>query len=501
MQAPSLKIESVPLASIRLDPQNARAHNARNLATIKNSLQRFGQQKPIVITAEGMVIAGNGTLLAAQALGWKSIAVVRTRLTGAAARGYALVDNRSGELASWDSDRLLEQLGSLPPELARLLDFTDEEKAMLNSPINLPGEPGTDGNAEPGSNTGALSESFGVSPFSVLDARQGWWQRRKQSWIALGIQSELGRQSNALDYSEAAQRFGYGKRGLCFKGIASLNAIAARNVRPGGGSGKNTVWMGSNSKPIDETGLSGTSIFDPVLCELCIRWFCPPGGTVLDPFAGGSVRGIVGARLLREYTGVDLRAEQIEANRHQAEAICRKGIKPRWICGDSMEIARLAKDVKADIVFTCPPYADLERYSDDPRDLSVMDYPAFIEAFGKIMAASCALLKPDRFAVVVVSEVRGPDGTYRGFVPDTVRLMQAAGLSYYNEAILITMIGSLPLRVRKQFETSRKLGRTHQTVLVFCKGNPRRATAACGPCEYGSLEDTPLPGEPGGTEG
>jgi hypothetical protein len=63
------------------------------------------------------------------------------------------------------------------------------------------------------------------------------------------------------------------------------------------------------------------------------------------------------------------------------------------------------------------------------------------------------------------------------------------------------MIGSLPLRVRKQFETSRKLGRTHQSVLIFCKGDPRRAAKACGTCEFGSLEDTSLPGEPGGTEG
>lgn len=59
---------------------------------------------------------------------------------------------------------------------------------------------------------------------------------------------------------------------------------------------------------------SGTSIFDPVLTELAYRWFCPPTGYILDPFAGGSVRGIVAAVLGRAYTGIDLRPEQIEAN-------------------------------------------------------------------------------------------------------------------------------------------------------------------------------------------
>ncbi|MGB3312861.1 MAG: DNA methyltransferase, partial [Albidovulum sp.] len=63
---------------------------------------------------------------------------------------------------------------------------------------------------------------------------------------------------------------------------------------------------------------SGTSIFDPVLCEIAYRWFCPQGGTVLDPFAGGSVRGIVASQLGRAYVGIELRAEQVAANQAQA---------------------------------------------------------------------------------------------------------------------------------------------------------------------------------------
>jgi hypothetical protein len=69
--------------------------------------------------------------------------------------------------------------------------------------------------------------------------------------------------------------------------------------------------------------ITGTSIFDPVLCELAYRWFCPPGGLVLDPYAGGSVRGIVAAKCGRRYIGIDLSERQVSANRAQAEAICK----------------------------------------------------------------------------------------------------------------------------------------------------------------------------------
>jgi ParB-like nuclease domain len=120
----------------------------------------------------------------------------------------------------------------------------------------------------------------------------------------------------------------------------------------------------------DAPTASGTSVFDPVLCEIAYRWFCPPGGTVLDPFAGGSVRGIVAARLGRPYVGIELRAEQVAAN--QAQASLAGDPAPRWIAGDSRDLARLAAGIEADLVFSCPPYWNLERYPDDPADLSTM---------------------------------------------------------------------------------------------------------------------------------
>lgn len=125
---------------------------------------------------------------------------------------------------------------------------------------------------------------------------------------------------------------------------------------------------------------SGTSIFDPVLCELAYRWFSPVGGLILDPFAGGSVRGIVAAKLEREYVGIDLRPEQVAANREQAARVCANGVTPTWHCGDSL-MTIPALDIAADFVFSCPPYGDLERYSDDPSDLSTMSLCDFIGAY------------------------------------------------------------------------------------------------------------------------
>jgi hypothetical protein len=221
---------------------------------------------------------------------------------------------------------------------------------------------------------------------------------------------------------------------------------------------------------------SGTSIFDPVLCELSYRWFCPPGGKILDPFAGGSVRGIVASSLGFAYTGVELRAEQVAANRAQAHI--GTGPVPQWHIGDSRGIKDIAPG-DYDMVFSCPPYADLEVYSDNPADLSTLDYGAFLAAYRDIIASTCAMLKENRFAVFVVGEVRDKRGNYYGFVPDTINAFRDAGLSYYNEAILVTAAGSLPIRTGKQFRTSRKVGKTHQNVLVFCKGDGKRAAVAC----------------------
>jgi DNA modification methylase len=230
---------------------------------------------------------------------------------------------------------------------------------------------------------------------------------------------------------------------------------------------------------------SGTSIFDPVVCEIAYRWFCPPAGTVLDPFAGGSVRGIVASRLGRRYVGVELREEQVAANRAQLHLAGDPA--PEWRRGDARNIAKLARDVIADLVFSCPPYWNLEEYSNNSADLSNMGRDEFFAAYEAVIAAAVARMREDRFAVWVVGDVRDADGFYINLPGRTVEAFERAGARYYNDAILVTAVGSLPIRAGRQFVASRKLGRTHQNVLVFCKGDPRRATEACGIVEFGEI--------------
>lgn len=253
-----------------------------------------------------------------------------------------------------------------------------------------------------------------------------------------------------------------------------------KKAKPGGvlHKGEVTREAGEEYEGGDAWTGSGTSIFDPCLVELMIRWFCPPGGVVLDPFAGGSVRGVVASKLGREYHGVDLSGRQVVANRVQGAKICATDNKPpTWYHGNSLHIERVITGVQADFIFSCPPYFDLEVYSDAKDDLSAMSYDQFLEVYRAIIAASVRMLKPNRFAAFVVGDVRDKEGNYRNFPAHTVQAFIDAGCGYYNEAVLVTSVGSLPIRVGKQFKAGRKLGKTHQNVFTFVKGDAKKAAA------------------------
>ena len=127
------------------------------------------------------------------------------------------------------------------------------------------------------------------------------------------------------------------------------------------------------------------------------------------------------------------------------------------------------------MIFSCPPYADLEVYSDDPADLSNMSYDQFKNVYRRIINKAVLHLKDDRFAVFVVGEVRDNKrgGEYRGFVQDTIDAFVDAGCVYYNEIILVNSVSTAAMRASRQFNASRKVCKVHQNVLVFYKGNPK----------------------------
>jgi DNA modification methylase len=356
-----------------------------------------------------------------------------------------------------------------------------------------------------------LRERFLVPPFSVLDARQGYWQARKRSWIDLGIQSELGRGENLIGRSDQTRDIShYSREPRLLEGLLEDVAEAEEFSANGGGltygDGPQITEKGlnyyrnkakeakyeANGHAVSSGALhtrigeaygrkeqTGTSIFDPVLCEVAYRWFTNAGARVLDPFAGGSVRGIVAAKLGRSYIGVDLSPLQIAANEEQANKICKGDpYRPVWRVGDSNTLDKICEeDDPFDFVFTCPPYYDLEIYSNHERDISnAGTYEDFVNTYSSIIYQACQQLKNNRFAAIVIGDIRDKQGMYRSFFQDTIAAFEYAGLKLYNKAILVTVPGSLPVRAGGPFVAGRKLGRTHQYLLQFVKGDPKKAT-------------------------
>lgn len=283
---------------------------------------------------------------------------------------------------------------------------------------------------KPKAQKSALRERFIEPPFSVLDTKRGEWQNRKRAWKNLGIKSEVGREDVVvINNSFDSEKYGRGE-------------------------------------------MAEVSIFDPALCEVMYNWFCEQGGTILDPFSGGSVRGIVANYLGYKYTGIDIRQGQITSNIEQGLEILKDEEQPEWICGDSNEVLDdiLMKNAKYDFIFSCPPYADLEVYSDLKGDISNKEYSEFVEMYTSIIVKSCSKLKNNRYACFIVGDVRDKDGNYYDFVGDTKKAFYKAGLKLYNDAVLLQPLGTAMLRASKIFESGRKLTKVHENILVFKKG-------------------------------
>jgi ParB-like chromosome segregation protein Spo0J len=136
-----MKIETLPIRDLTPDPENARLHDDKNLKAIQGSLKEFGQRKPIVITAAGVIVAGNGTVEAAKRLGWTEIEAVRVPgdWTPNQVKAFALADNRTAELAAWDIQVLDQQLWDLEQEEldVTLLGFESRIVAEVEDPFGL----------------------------------------------------------------------------------------------------------------------------------------------------------------------------------------------------------------------------------------------------------------------------------------------------------------------------------------------------------------------------
>lgn len=724
---PHLQDLAVPLSELNQYAKNPRKGDVER---IRASLEENGQYKAVVVRkSSNTILAGNHTVKAAKALGWDELAVTYWDGSDEEAAKIVLVDNASSDAATYDDEALKELLSDLTDLVGS--GYDEEKLRELNG---LPSQ------KELGNST--LVERFGNPPFTVLDARQGAWQARKNAWKELGIESELGREGALIyDSPQTAYQNWYPVKNAAV--TAAGRPLTDKEVLA------QPEWR---EKLIPMIGGVGTSIFDPVLTELLYRWFSPSDGHVLDPWAGGSVRGLIAARLGRKYTGIELRPEQVEANRSQAplsngelpavlaaapgthdreiplpppapdftpdftpvddvggvwikredlwtrggasgaksramftaaegkagiitagsrnsaqiergalvakalgipcrihtgfgkptaetntakqagadvqghrpgrltvikarfqsdleehqdwavfpfgmdhptyleqvaeqcanvpagvkrvvvpygsgmttaalvlglaarkipilaisvgqsstayldkhapnwrdvvtieehpaeyetpaettsfrgieldpiyEAKCIEylqegdllwtvGIRssavkqqepenetPLWIIGESSEQLEELPKEHYDMIIGCPPYYDLEKYSDDPRDLSAMGHEEFEAAMVENIRRAAECLREDSYAVFIVGAVRNSAGHLMDMRSLIVRAGAAAGLHLHNDAILVTSVGSVAVRAGRSFQATRVLSRTHQDVLVFLKGDRKRA--------------------------
>lgn len=445
--------EKIDINTLQFAAYNPREISEHDFKKLVQSIERFGDLGGIVRnTATGNLVGGHQRVRAFKALPNAEITITE-RFTeptknGTVAYGYVAFGGERftyrevqwelgfEQAANIAANRIqgqfdLDLLAKLNYEILELsngqdlMDLTGQTKREIDDLLNSVG--GLGDTEVPGN----LNDRFGVPPFSVLDTRQGYWQDRKRVWNKL-----IGDNAETREHAQAFDR-------------------------------KNSPdYM---AEAMDGAG-GGVSILDAVLAELVVKWFGLPGGMAFDPFAGDSIFGYVAAHSGMEFTGIELRKAQAEINQKRVDDA---KLPAKYINDDALNMDNHIANESIDLAFSCPPYADLEQYSDLPNDLSNMSHEDFFKFYSVALTKLYPKLKPNRFAVITISEVRNKDGIYIGLVPQTIDIMTKAGFKFYNEMILVNSVGTLRLRVSRGMKT-RKVGRTHQNVLVFFKGDPKK---------------------------
>lgn len=318
----------------------------------------------------------------------------------------------------------------------------------------------------------SLNDRFIVPPFSILDTRKGYWQERKKKWRELiGDNGESRNDtlitSPEIKYKDLYQRTRQHREelGITFKEY--LDKYVPDDVK---------------AREASKVLSAGVSLLDPVMAEIVCRWFGQDNCKTFDCFAGDSVFGYVSAYLGNEFVGIELRPEQARLNNERVE-----GMTARYINDDGQNVAQHIAPDSQDLLFSCPPYFDLEKYSDLENDASNQDsYEDFIKILENAFKAAVGCLKDNRFAVIVVGDVRDKStGFYYDFCGDIKRIFKEAGMPLYNEIILVETGASTALRAGRYME-SRKVAKMHQNILVFYKGKTKEIKNNFKKIEYAS---------------
>jgi len=222
MDWPADKVERRKVSDLVPYARNSRTHSPEQVAQIASSIREWGWTMPILIDETGGIIAGHGRVMAAQKLGIEDVpCMTATGWSEAKRRAYVIADNKLALNAGWDDEMLRVEFGELR-DMGFDLELTgfsiDELQGFEMADEDLPGQGANEGS------TASLADKFGIAPFSVLNAREGWWQSRKRAWLALGIKSELGRGENGHHAAPGGSPMvaGYDKDGNRLTGLKNI---------------------------------------------------------------------------------------------------------------------------------------------------------------------------------------------------------------------------------------------------------------------------------------
>lgn len=378
-------------------------------------------------------------------------------------REFIIKDNIG--FGDWDMDMLANEW-----DAAELKDWG------MDIPWEDTDDEDTDGssNGSDGSGNGSLNDRFIVPPFSILDTRKGYWQKRKYDvWRPLIGDMGESREDTLITSLEIKYKDLY----LKTKKHRAELGISFREYLD------KYVSEEEKEREAKKTLGAGVSLFDPVLSEIICKWFTPAqGANIFDCFAGDTQKGLVFGYCGYPFTGIELRQGQVDVNNRVLEG---RDLPVRYICDDGRNVANHFAPESQDLLFSCPPYFDLEKYSDLDNDASNQkSYADFIAILDTAFKSALTCLKNNRFAVIVVGDVRNKrTGCYYDFCGDIKRIMREGGAELYNEIILVETGASTALRAGRYME-SRKVAKMHQNILVFFKGNPKEIKIEFPKIEY-----------------
>lgn len=460
---PTTQVQMLPMSAVEVNagqleglPANPREIRDEKFEKLKANIQKYPElleYRSLMVypmpNGKHIIIGGNMRYRAMQELGYTEVpcVIIPAETPVEKLGAYTILDNNGFGKWDWDllanewSDWNMEDLG-LDWEFAGFGEMEENDKAKEDKVQEH-----------------SLNERFVVPPFSVLDSRQGYWQERKAAWKekigARGwTRSDTLIDSIQIKYQQLYQKT-YADR--MAKGLSFADYILQYCTPE------------EREKAEQSTGGNGVSLFDPVLAECLCKWYTPKSGSaIIDCFAGDVLKGMVFSMCGHNFTGIEIRPEQVAENE---SILAGSGLECRYICDDGQNIASHIPSESADLLFSCPPYYDLEVYSDLPNDASAQkDYDGFIRILDNAFKASVGCLRNNRFVVVVVGDVRDRNGEYRDFPGDVKRIFKECGCSLYNELIYVEMSATKQLRAATCMR-NRKTVKSHQNVLVFFKGD------------------------------